>query len=214
MALHPKPTVPPFNPSRRLVLKAAGVSITLPFLESLAPKAAWGQAVQAPSGPTRFIAMVHPQGFPLADYDGTAYANLLYPGQTGGFPSTLPTTLVPLATRGVANEVMLLGGLHHDADPASVSGAHTPYTAGRVLIGKNYDDSDAGAKISSLDVAIHHAIGKNATLGTQRLTLGLPCKSIYVVPLTRRKSSMMPLDRFRFWRPRALAMPPPALRAA
>jgi hypothetical protein len=161
------------------VLKAAGVSITLPFLESLAPKAAYGQTMQAPSGPTRFIAMVHPQGFPLHDYDGSSRGMILYPGQTGSLPGTMPAALVPLATRGVTNEVMLIGGLHHDADPASVGGAHTPYTAGRVLIGKNYEDSDAAAQISSLDVAIHHAIGKNATLATQRLTLGLPCKSIY-----------------------------------
>jgi hypothetical protein len=150
----------------------------LPYLESLVPRTARAQSL--PSGPTRFIAMVHPQGFPLENYDGSSRGTILYPTATGALPATLPTTLVPLSTRGIANEVMLLGGFQHDPDPASVSGAHTPYTAGRVLIGKNYDPSvDGPGKISSLDVAIHHAIGQKAALATQRLTLGMGCHPVY-----------------------------------
>ncbi len=87
--------------------------------------------------------------------------------------------LQPLTTRGVASEVMLLGGLKHDSDPASVSGAHQQYTAGRVLVGKNIDPSDAAAKISSLDVAIHHQIASQASLTTQRMTLGTAGRTIY-----------------------------------
>jgi hypothetical protein len=166
------------RPSRRHLLRAAGVCITLPYLESLVPRAARAQTMS--TGPTRFIAMVHPQGFPLLNFDGSSRGTILYPTNTGTFPATLPTTLVPLSMRGVANEVMLVGGLQHDPDPASVGGAHSPYTSGRVLIGKNYNPQvDGPSKISSLDVAIHQVIGKHATLATQRLTLGMACRAIF-----------------------------------
>jgi Protein of unknown function (DUF1552) len=164
--------------SRRAVLRGTGVTVTLPVLESLLPR---GAVAEQMNGAKFFVGMIHPNGLPYKGYDGKPYGgnfvgSFVFPANTGALPSALPEGLGELASHGVQGDVMVVGGLAHDGDPAGVGGVHQQHTIGRVLVGKNLDAGDAGKKISSLDVAIHRAIGRNATLSTQRLTLGTASK--------------------------------------
>jgi Protein of unknown function (DUF1552) len=179
MSKNPKHQLP--QATRRAVLRGAGVAITLPLLESLLPRGA--SAAPVAGGPTRFVGMIHPNGFPYKNYDGSSYVggavgSYVFPGQTGSLPATLPKGLKGLSDFGVAGDVQVIGGLEHDSDPAGVGGTHQEHTVGRVLVGKNLDGGDVGKKVCSLDVAIHKSIGSLASRPTERLTLGTAGKFV------------------------------------
>jgi len=89
--------------TRRTVLRAAGASLLLPFLPSLAPRAAWGQEA-AP--PVRLVYWYVANGMHMADWR---------PSSTGaGYD--LPYILEPLAS--VQSKVSVLSGL------ANMSGSY------------------------------------------------------------------------------------------
>src|ERR1700678_3009267 len=72
--------------SRRTFLKAAGVTLALPFLEAMRPSFAGARGVETPEAPRRFVGMMTNMGilpqhfFPEAgglDYVSTPYLDIL-----------------------------------------------------------------------------------------------------------------------------------------
>ncbi len=71
-------------------------------------------------------------------------------------------------------DLVLVGGVAQNTNPSGI--LRGPKTIAHVLVGKNLDGCDAGKKTFSLDVGMRKAIGKQVTLSTQRLTLGIASK--------------------------------------
>jgi Protein of unknown function (DUF1552) len=85
-------------PSRRQVLRGAGASLSLPFLASASPRAAWGAT---PKAPLRLVVAVIPNGM---------YSPWFFPAQAGaGYD--LPALLAPLAP--IQPRVSVLSGIHN-----------------------------------------------------------------------------------------------------
>src|SRR5262249_12429707 len=98
--------------SRRAVLRGAGVSVALPFLESLVPRGARGAAAVT----KRFLAYFVPNGIHMPAWT---------PAAEGG-TYTLPPILASLAP--VRQKVLVLTGLaNHPAEP-DVAGDHASGT--------------------------------------------------------------------------------------
>lgn len=83
--------------SRRTILRGAGALVSLPFLESVAPRAAFGSTV--PSRPVRMAFMFVPNGINMDHWRPAA------PGRLGELPSTL-TSL-----NGLKSEFSVISGL-------------------------------------------------------------------------------------------------------
>lgn len=99
--------------SRRALLRGAGVTLALPFLESLAPRSL---RAAAPGAPVRLLYWFIPNG---VIYDK-------WIPKTAGMldAATLPESLVPLATAGVVADVNVLSGVDNLAGTPESVGDH------------------------------------------------------------------------------------------
>ncbi len=86
--------------SRRALLRGAGVTLALPFLESVAPR---GLRAAEPTAPVRLMYWFIPNGI---------LYNQWIPKVVGALdPAAAPASLVPLATAGVLGDVNILSGV-------------------------------------------------------------------------------------------------------
>ncbi len=123
------------RPTRRDLLRGAGVALAVPFFESLAPRSAWAQAM-----PKRFVLFHWPGGTPAALLaDQCAFpdrkANVFYPAATGTstpFTST-PALLAPLLEGGrygnFRNDLCVVSGLTYARLENHALGSHGHSTA-------------------------------------------------------------------------------------
>jgi hypothetical protein len=141
--------------SRRHVLRGAGVALTLPFLESLQPRAARGQA--APPR-RRFVAVYFPLGTP--DFWTPAT-----PGQGAGWK--LSPILEPLAP--VKNQVSVLGHVNQTVyDPDGIQPSNGPLTAS-FLTGVKVSRSPSPSGVGSNGISIDQRIAAALPAGTTPL---------------------------------------------
>src|SRR5687767_12862505 len=98
--------------TRRRMLQGVGVSLALPWLESLQSAAAWGAVSDAnpASRPVRMAFLTVPNGIHMQDWTPT----------TDGFGFKLPYTLEPLSN--VQDDLLVLTGLTHDKGRANGDG--------------------------------------------------------------------------------------------
>ena len=103
--------------SRRTFLRAAGVAMALPFLESLLPRTASADPVKAAQ---RLVLFHVPCGVQLATFR---------PGQTGANYALSPS-LMPLA--GVQNDVLVISNMQNSAALATADRLHGRHSTGMV----------------------------------------------------------------------------------
>ncbi len=136
--------------SRRMALKGVGVSLALPWLESLAPKSLLA-AEGAVAAPRRMACIFVPNGIHMQDWKPKA----------DGFGFQLPYILEPLAN--VRDDLLVITGLTHDKgrDNGDGPGDHAR-SASVFLTGAQPRKTD-GANIRSgvsVDQCAAHAIGQ------------------------------------------------------
>lgn len=95
--------------TRRTVLRGLGVSLALPWLESIAPRALAATA-SGPASPQRMAFIFVPNGVHLPDWTP----------QLSGYGYDLPFILEPLAR--LRDDVMVISGLTHDKGRANGDG--------------------------------------------------------------------------------------------
>ena len=96
--------------SRRTVLRGLGVSLALPWMESLAPRVSAASLGSTPAMPQRMAFLFVPNGVHLPDWTP----------QLEGFGYDLPHILSPLAP--VQDDVTVISGLTHDKGRANGDG--------------------------------------------------------------------------------------------
>jgi hypothetical protein len=149
--------------SRRHVLRGAGVALTLPFLESLAPRPARGQA---PPPRRRFVAFY----FPL----GVVTPGFWTPAQTGtGGAWSLSPLLAPLAP--VKSRVTVLGRVDQTVYPNGIEPSNGPLTGSYLTAVKCMSASSNGQAIGRAGISIDQRIAQLPTMAAPlpSLQLGL-----------------------------------------
>jgi hypothetical protein len=134
-----------FTLSRRAFLGGAAATLTLPFLESLAPRAAFASSHATPK---RLVAFYVPNGMPM---------DVWTPSATGtGWPVT--RLLQPLADAGVKEDVNVLSGLKNDPAKPDGAGDHAAGTGSFLTCThvKKTEGSDIQNGISVDQVAANH----------------------------------------------------------
>lgn len=99
--------------SRRAALKGLGVSVALPWLESMSPHPIWANADQR--HPVRMACVYAPNGKLMSRWT---------PAEVGVLPAQLPATLQPLAN--LRGDVSVISGL---ASAMAAPTTHSPYMA-------------------------------------------------------------------------------------
>ncbi len=149
--------------TRRTVLRGLGVSLALPWLESLAPRAVAGPAVGA-SGPQRMAFMFVPNGVHLPDWT---------PSQDGyGFD--LPHILSPLAS--VQDDLLVISGLTHDKGRANGDGPGDHARSASVFLTGAQPRKTAGENIRS-GVSVDQVAAQAAGTATRFASLELGCEA-------------------------------------
>src|SRR4051812_1706258 len=86
--------------SRRALLRGAGITLALPFLESLAPRTS---RAAAPSSPVRLVYWMIP--------NGVLYDRWIPKAQGKLDPANVPESLLPLADAKLLGDFNLLSGI-------------------------------------------------------------------------------------------------------
>ena len=137
--------------SRRALLRGAGASLALPFLESWRP----GAAASAPAPPLRVLFMYAPNGKHMADWT---------PKEVGVL-TDLPATLLPL--REMKDQVTILSGLaQRNANPnGEGSGDHARAMATFLTGCRPRKTAGADLRVGiSIDQVIAAAVGRRTRL--------------------------------------------------
>lgn len=147
----------PTQISRRTVLRGLGVSLALPWLESMGPLTAWAAAEPGKAAPNRLAILYVPNGKNMADWT---------PKQEGK-DFELPAILEPLAP--VKNDLMVLTGLTADKARANGDGGGDHARAlAAFLTGaqpRKTDGTDIRAGVS-VDQVVAGRIGDQTRLGS------------------------------------------------
>lgn len=177
--------------SRRTVLRGIGVAMALPMLEAMAPSA---QAMDAAARPKRLSIFYTPNGMMMEQFRPGATGT----GQTTALPTSLPTTLEPLAP--YRERMSVITGLGHPmaaamgdrpaghgrSCPAFLTGVHVRQTEG----------SDIRCGVS-MDQVYARFLGEATTLpsietGTDQASLLGSCDIGYSCAYTNGISWMSP----------------------
>lgn len=151
--------------SRRTILRGVGVSLALPWLESLAPRATAGTAAAALAGPPQRMAfMFVPNGVHLPDWT---------PKQLG-YGYDLGHILRPLAP--VQDDVMVLSGLTHDKGRANGDGAGDHARSASVFLTGAQPRKTDGENIRS-GVSVDQVAAQVAGRATRFASLELGCEA-------------------------------------
>lgn len=148
--------------SRRTVLRGLGVSLALPMMDSLAPRAL--AASSTPAAPQRMAFMFVPNGVHLPDWT---------PKQQG-FGFDLPHILQPLAA--VQDDLMVISGLTHDKGRANGDGAGDHARSASVFLTGAQPRKTAGESIRS-GVSVDQVAAQTAGKATRFSSLELGCES-------------------------------------
>jgi len=131
--------------SRRTLLRGAGVTLALPFLESVAPR---GLAAAAPSAPVRLMYWFIPNGI---IYDKWI------PKTVGMLdPAAPPESLAPLASAGVLGDVNILSGVDNLCGYPETIGDHASGVAAMltcVPAKKSVDQVENGISVDQVAAA-------------------------------------------------------------
>ncbi len=142
----------PLSLSRRSALKGLGISLGLPWLESLAGRAAVAGTVKKRTTPPKRMAFIFvPNGVHLPDWTPTAE----------GFDFELPYILEPLAE--VQEDIAVLSGLTHDKGRANGDGPGDHARSASVFLTGAQPRKTSGSNIRSgisVDQLAAQAIGK------------------------------------------------------
>jgi len=147
--------------TRRTLLRGLGVSLALPWLESLAPRACG--AARAVSGPQRMAFIFVPNGVHLPDWTP----------KMEGFGYDLPHILAPLAP--VQDEVMVISGLTHDKGRANGDGAGDHARSASVFLTGAQPRKTDGSDIRS-GVSVDQVAARQAGQATRFASLELGCE--------------------------------------
>ena len=148
--------------NRRTVLHGAGVSLALPWLESLAPRVAAGSvAVAAP--PQRMAFMFVPNGVHLSAWTPQRF----------GYGFDLPHTLTPLAP--VQDDVLVISGLTHDKGRANGDGPGDHARSASVFLTGAQPRKTDGSNIRS-GVSVDQVAAGIAGKATRFASLELGCE--------------------------------------
>ena len=146
--------------SRRTLLRGLGVSIALPWLDSLAPRAA---AATSQVAPQRLAFLFVPNGVHLPDWTP----------QRDGYGFDLPHILQPL--RPVQDDVMVISGLTHDKGRANGDGAGDHARSASVFLTGAQPRKTNGSDIRS-GVSVDQVAAKIAGKATRFSSLELGCE--------------------------------------
>lgn len=148
--------------SRRTVLRGLGVSLALPWMESLAARESQGSE---PAGPPRRMAYVFvPNGVHLPDWT---------PNRTGyGFD--LPYILEPLAP--VKDHLLVLSGLTHDKGRANGDGPGDHARSASVFLTGAQPRKTSGANIRS-GISVDQLAAQSIGRRTRFASLELGCEA-------------------------------------
>lgn len=148
--------------SRRNALRGLGVTMALPFLESLAPRVAFAKtAVVNP--PTRMAYFFVPNGVHVANWQP----------QTEGFGFELPYILEPLAN--VQDDLLVITGLTHDKGRANGDGPGDHARSASVFLTGAQPRKTDGANIRS-GVSVDQVAAQKAGHLTRFGSLQLGCE--------------------------------------
>lgn len=146
--------------SRRTVLRGLGVSLALPWMESLAPTV---QAAEATQAPRRMAFIFVPNGVHLPDWTP----------QRLGYGFDLPRTLAPL--RRVQDDVTVISGLTHDKGRANGDGAGDHARSASVFLTGAQPRKTNGADIRS-GISVDQVAAQAAGHLTRFPSLELGCE--------------------------------------
>ncbi len=157
MSIHQSPI------SRRTVLRGLGVSLALPWMESLAPRALAASTAAASKSPQRMAFMFVPNGVHLPSWTP----------QNFGYAYDLPHILQPLAP--VQDDVMVISGLTHDKGRANGDGAGDHARSASVFLTGAQPRKTDGSDIRS-GVSVDQVAAKIAGKATRFASLELGCE--------------------------------------
>jgi hypothetical protein len=154
MSIHTSPI------SRRTILRGLGVTVALPWMESLAPKV---RAAEAVTAPRRMAFIFVPNGVHLPDWTP----------QRLGYGFDLPRTLQPL--RRVQDDVMVITGLTHDKGRANGDGPGDHARSASVFLTGAQPRKTDGSDIRS-GTSVDQVAAKSAGHLTRFPSLELGCE--------------------------------------
>jgi hypothetical protein len=149
--------------TRRTVLRGVGVSLALPWLESLAPRALGATASEPTAAPQRMAFMFVPNGVHLPDWTP----------QLSGYGYDLPYILEPLAR--VRDDVMVISGLTHDKGRANGDGPGDHARSASVFLTGSQPRKTDGSDIRS-GVSVDQVAAQARGQATRFASLELGCE--------------------------------------
>ncbi|MGI9473833.1 MAG: DUF1552 domain-containing protein [Rubripirellula sp.] len=147
--------------SRRTVLRGLGVSLALPWMDSIAPRLAKAATVQAK--PQRMAFIFVPNGVHLPDWTP----------KRSGYGFDLPHILQPL--RPVQDDLMVISGLTHDKGRANGDGAGDHARSASVFLTGAQPRKTDGSDIRS-GVSVDQVAAQAAGDATRFASLELGCE--------------------------------------
>jgi hypothetical protein len=147
--------------TRRNALRGLGLSLSLPWLESLAPVAS---AAAAAARPSRMAFIFVPNGVHLPSWTP----------ETEGYGFELPYTLKPL--QPVLDDLLVISGLTHDKGRANGDGPGDHARSASVFLTGAQPRKTSGADIRS-GISVDQAAAQAAGHATRFASLELGCES-------------------------------------
>ncbi|TWU07986.1 DUF1552 domain-containing protein [Stieleria varia] len=147
--------------SRRTILQGLGVSLALPWMESLAPRVSAAEAIALP--PKRMAFLFVPNGVHLPNWTPSRL----------GYGYDLPATLAPLAP--VQDDLMVISGLTHDKGRANGDGPGDHARSASVFLTGAQPRKTDGLDIRS-GVSVDQVAAQNSAGATKFASLELGCE--------------------------------------
>ncbi len=149
--------------TRRTLIRGLGVSLALPWLESLAPRGWAATAPSAARSPQRMAFIFVPNGVHLPDWTP----------KREGYGYDLPHILTPLAP--VQDDVMVISGLTHDKGRANGDGAGDHARSASVFLTGAQPRKTDGSDLRS-GVSVDQVAAQAAGRATRFASLELGCE--------------------------------------
>lgn len=150
--------------SRRTLLRGVGVSLALPWLESITPRSSKSSlAAEAAAPPRRMAFAFVPNGVHLSDWTPS----------TEGFGFRLPYILEPLAS--VQDDLLVLSGLTHDKGRANGDGAGDHARSASVFLTGAQPRKTSGRNIRS-GISVDQLAAQQVGGATRFASLELGCE--------------------------------------
>lgn len=150
--------------TRRTILRGLGVSLALPWMESMAPRTLRAASNGATNAPQRMAFIFVPNGVHLQDWTP----------KLEGYGYDLPPILQPLAS--VQDDVTILSGLTHDKGRANGDGAGDHARSASVFLTGAQPRKTDGSNIRS-GVSVDQVAAQAAGQATRFPSLELGCEA-------------------------------------